>query len=92
MGSFDCQSASLVHFTEWRVCETKSFSSSRFRDEYALRWRHPVFGAAEQSDKVVDLTNRQIVPLRIPAWVEGNYNAMFAIYCKAQRSEYRKSN
>jgi len=29
-------------------------------DEYALRWRHPVFGAAGSSDKVAGLTFRHV--------------------------------
>jgi len=38
----------------------QSFSSPWFWDEYALRLKHPVFGAADSSDKVAGLTFRQL--------------------------------
>ena len=38
----------------------ESSSSSWFRDEYALRCRDSVFGAADSSDKVAGLTFRQL--------------------------------
>jgi len=41
------------------------FWSAKFsaQDEYALRWRHPFFGAASSFDKVAGSTFRQNVTL-----------------------------